>query len=98
MNHHPRPHRPLAHSHSLPLSACEFQDYAACETVNETGNPVAYSARLGLAFPPEVLRATAARMSALNASASTSSLSWMSIARLAFPSRLALKSWAGSCN
>src|SRR5215510_9109293 len=61
-------------------------------------NPVAYFARLGLALPPDVLRATAARMSALNAPASTSSPSWMSIARLTFPSRLALKSLAGSFN
>src|SRR5262245_19139187 len=37
-------------------------------------------------------------MSALNAPASTSSPSWMSIARRTFPSRLALKSLAGSCN
>src|SRR5262249_59444518 len=37
-------------------------------------------------------------MSALRAPASTSSPSWMSIARLTFPSRLALKSLAGSCN
>src|SRR5262249_27487207 len=59
---------------------------------------VAYFARLGLAFPTDVLRATAARMSALNARASTSSPSWMSIARLTFPSRLELKSLAGSFN
>src|SRR4029079_8285837 len=57
-----------------------------------------YDRGLGLAFPPEVLRATAARMSALNAPASTSSPSWMSIARLVFPSRLELKSLAGSAN
>src|SRR6188472_4094874 len=44
----------------------------------------------------DVLRATAARMSALNSPASTFSPSWMSIARLVFPSRLALKSLAGS--
>ena len=37
-------------------------------------------------------------MSALNAPASTSSPSWMSIARLVFPSRLELKSLAGSFN
>src|SRR5262249_22714830 len=48
-------------------------------------NPVAYFARLGLAFPTDVLRATATRMSALNAPVSTSSPSWMSIARLVFP-------------
>src|SRR5215813_15336643 len=59
-------------------------------------NPVAYFARLGLAFPTDVLRATAARMSALNAPVSTSSPSWMSIARLVFPSRLELKSLVGS--
>src|SRR5438270_7844987 len=59
---------------------------------------VAYFARLGLAFPPDVLKATAARTSALNASASTSSPSWMSIARRVFPSRLELKSLAGSSN
>ena len=53
---------------------------------------------LGLAFPTEELRATAARMSALNASASTSSPSWISIARLTLPSRLELKSLAGSFN
>src|SRR5438445_2543943 len=57
-----------------------------------------YLARLGLAFPPDVLRATAARMSDLNAPASTFSPSWMSIARLVFPSRLELKSLAGSFN
>src|SRR5438445_13289738 len=57
-----------------------------------------YLACLGLAFPPDVLRATAARMSALNAPASTFSPSWMSIARLVFPSRLELKSLAGSFN
>jgi hypothetical protein len=43
-----------------------------------------------------VLRSTAARISALNASASTCSPSRMSIARRAFPSRLELKSLAGS--
>src|SRR5712692_6544500 len=37
-------------------------------------------------------------MSALNAPASTFSPSWMSIARLVFPSRLELKSLAGSFN
>ena len=58
----------------------------------------AYFARLGFAFPPDVLRATAARMSALNAPASTFSPSWMSIARLVFPSRLELNSLAGSFN
>src|SRR5436190_548018 len=51
-----------------------------------------------LGFSPVVLRATAARMSALNAFASISSPSWMSIARRAFPSRLALKSLSGSFN
>src|SRR2546423_1202506 len=61
-------------------------------------SPVPYFACLGLAFPPDVLRATAARMSALNALASTASPSWMSIARLVFPSRLELKSLAGSFN
>src|SRR3954468_6492387 len=37
-------------------------------------------------------------MSALNARPSTFSPSWMSMARLAFPSRLELNSLAGSCN
>src|SRR5882724_3903910 len=46
---------------------------------------------------PALLRATAWRMSALKADSSTSSPSWMSIARRAFPSRLELKRWAGSC-
>src|SRR3569623_1955082 len=58
----------------------------------------AYFDRLGLAFPPAVLRTTAARIIALNAPASISSPSRMSIARLVFPSRLELKSLAGSCN
>src|SRR3569832_591257 len=57
---------------------------------------IAYLDRLGLAFPPDVLRTTAARMIALNAPASTSSPSWMSIARLVFPSRLELKGGAGA--
>src|SRR5215813_3573281 len=74
-----------------------------CEAVSPRATPYgaahgAYCARLGLALPTDVLRATAARMSALNAPASTSSPSWMSIARRTFPSRLALKSLAGSCN
>src|SRR3712207_8690935 len=47
-------------------------------------------------FPPDALRSTAARTSALNARPSTSSPSCMSIARLVFPSRLALKSASGS--
>src|SRR3569833_541481 len=59
---------------------------------------IAFLDRLGLAFPPDVLRTTAARMIALNAPASTSSPSWMSIARLVFPSRLELKSLTGSFN
>src|SRR3954471_8633771 len=42
------------------------------------------------------LSAIASRMSALNADASTSSPSWMSIARRTFPSRLELKRRAGS--
>lgn len=46
----------------------------------------------------EVFSATASRMSALNADSSTSSPSWRSIARLALPSRLALKSLLGSFN
>src|SRR5262249_59685911 len=58
----------------------------------------AYFVRRGLAFPPDVLSATAARISALNAPASTFSPSWMSIARLVFPPRLELKSLAGSFN
>src|SRR5258708_24319607 len=45
---------------------------------------------------PELLRATAWRTSALKADASTSSPSPMSIARRTFPSRLELKSRAGS--
>src|SRR6185437_10411124 len=45
---------------------------------------------------PELLRATAWRTSALKADSSTSSRSWMSIARRAFPSRLELKRRAGS--
>src|SRR5437867_32223 len=45
---------------------------------------------------PELLRATACRTSALKADSSTSSPSWMSIARRVFPSRLELKRWAGS--
>src|SRR5579864_1456602 len=61
-------------------------------------NPVAYFARPDFAFPPDVFWATAARTSALNAPASTSSPSWMSIARLTFPSRLELKSLAASFN
>src|SRR5215813_1993402 len=44
----------------------------------------------------ELLRATAWRTSALNADSSTSSPSWMSIARRTFPSRLELKRCAGS--
>jgi len=45
---------------------------------------------------PELLRATAWRTSALKADSSTSSPSWMSIARRAFPSRLELKRRDGS--
>src|SRR5438270_3375183 len=45
---------------------------------------------------PELLRATAWRTSALKARSSTSSPSWMSIARRVFPSRLELKRRAGS--
>src|SRR5579872_1903660 len=45
---------------------------------------------------PELLRATAWRTSALKAASSTTSPSWMSIARRAFPSRLELKRRAGS--
>src|SRR2546427_6989533 len=45
---------------------------------------------------PELLRATAWRTSALKADSSTSSPSWMSMARRAFPSRLELKRRAGS--
>src|SRR2546422_11755674 len=45
---------------------------------------------------PEVLRTTAWRTSALKADSSTSSPSWMSIARRTFPSRLELKRRAGS--
>ena len=45
---------------------------------------------------PDLLRATAWRTSALKADSSTSSPSWMSIARRTFPSRLELKRRAGS--
>src|ERR1700761_3136338 len=64
-------------------------------------NPAVYFARLGLAFAFDLaftldaLRSTAARMSALNACGSISSSGWMSMARLTFPPRLALKSPAG---
>src|SRR5439155_13397822 len=44
----------------------------------------------------DLLRVTAWRTSALNADSSTSSPSWMSIARRTFPSRLELKRRAGS--
>src|SRR5215470_3639798 len=44
----------------------------------------------------KLLRATACRTSALKADASTSSPSWMSIARRTLPSRLELKRRAGS--
>jgi hypothetical protein len=44
----------------------------------------------------ELLRATAWRASALKVDPSTSSPSWMSIARRVFPSRLALKIRVGS--
>src|SRR5262249_12906058 len=44
----------------------------------------------------KLLRATAWRTSALKADSSTSSPSWMSIARRTFPSRLELKRRAGS--
>ena len=57
-----------------------------------------YFARFGFAFPPDALKATAERMRVLNAAASTVSPSWMSIARLRFPSRLELNSFAGSFN
>src|SRR5947209_17500158 len=45
---------------------------------------------------PALLRATAWRRSALKADSSTSSPSWMSIARRTLPSRLELKRLAGS--
>src|SRR5262244_408980 len=48
------------------------------------------------AFPADVLAATAALISDLKAAALTCSPSWTSIARLTFPSRLELKSLAGS--
>jgi hypothetical protein len=54
--------------------------------------------RLRIAHLPEPLRATAARMSALNALASIASLSRMSMARRVLPSRLELNSLAGSFN
>src|SRR5688572_20486247 len=57
-----------------------------------------YFPRAGFVFLPDVLRAIAARMSALNLAASTFSPSRMSIARLVFPSRLELKSLPGSFN
>src|SRR5262245_59249839 len=74
------------------------QDRVRSHLPSSPARPVAYFARLGFASPPDALRATAARMSALNAPASTSFPSWRSIARLVFPSRLELKSLAGSFN
>src|SRR3569832_486183 len=59
---------------------------------------IAYLDHQNQTKPPDVLRTTAARMIALNAPASTSSPSWMSIARLVFPSRLEKKSLTGSFN
>ena len=47
-------------------------------------------------FLAELFSATASRTSALNAASSTSSPSWMSIARRTLPSRLELNSPAGS--
>src|SRR5262249_21507944 len=76
----------LAHATRLPARSA--RSHAMC----------GYFARFVLALLPEVLSATAARTSALNAPASTFSPSWMSIARLVFPPRLELKSLAGSFN
>src|SRR5262245_8218407 len=84
----------LAHVLLLEKPPKENQLAHSCQFSNE--GVLAYFARLGRAFPPGVLRATAARMSARNAPALTSSPSWMSIARLVFPPRLELKSLAGS--
>src|SRR5205823_11962269 len=68
---------------------------------NRHPRPVQGRNSLGLHFfegfdLPELLRATAWRTSALNSDASSSSPSWMSIARRTFPSRLELKRRAGS--
>src|SRR5438309_2380782 len=59
------------------------------------GIPYDFAFFLGFDLP-ELLRATAWRTSALKADSSTSSPSWMSIARRTFPSRLELKRPAGS--
>src|SRR5438105_145272 len=58
----------------------------------------AFARFFGAVFAFEALSCTAARIKALNAVASMSSPSRMSIARLTLPSRLALKSLAGSGN
>src|SRR3569832_1813917 len=57
---------------------------------------IAYLDRLGLAFPPDVLRTTAARMIALNAPASTSSPSWLSFVCFVFSFWLLLLCLYGS--
>src|SRR5262249_44062114 len=76
-----RPGRPIAPPrHSPPSKVRRDYDFAFFE-----GDDL-----------PERLRATASRMSALKADASTPSPSWMSIARRTFPSRLELKRRAGS--
>jgi hypothetical protein len=59
-------------------------------------NPLVLSFRRTFDLP-ELLRAIASRTSALKADSSTSSPSWMSIARHTFPSRLELNRPAGSC-
>src|SRR5262249_3026380 len=66
----------------------------------DTGHPAAnvYAFGLSRRAAEPVLRATAARMSAFSALSSILSPSWISIARLVLPSRLALKRPEGSSN
>src|SRR5439155_16962230 len=79
---------------TLIIEACRVRAYSSARFLTTTvPQDFAFFAGFDLA---ELLRATAWRTSALKEDSSTSSPSWMSIARRTFPSRLELKRRTGS--
>jgi len=98
----------------LSLARCALRQYrvycmaGTCDEASRPGAPFKpgfglsgdvqiFLARRGLGLLLR-LSATAARMRSFRAASSTLSPSWMSIARLTFPSRLELNRPEGSCN
>jgi len=98
-----QPSRRVPHSSPGSLDGAVFAGWGGKPAFGLSGDVQIFLARrgFGLLLPLFLrlrLSATAARMRSLNAASSTLSPSWMSMARLTFPSRLELNRPEGSFN